>query len=546
MKRLAWPLLLFLASFFPLWFAGASLVRAGPAALEAVLSGEPVAVVRIGFGGVEAFTTPDDGMQRGGGRGRRGRVDWLPPLAAGLLLALGLRQPLVGLFAACVGFAAMQNSVLWLLFGGVTRNWMRTASVIVCLGVVVTGLRRMLGAVSAPGRLDRLILLTVGFGLPVVAANAGRVPLAVAAGIAILMGSVRPAGEAMRSAPGWRLVVAAVCVSAVLAGGIYAAQIQKRTAAASDAHAVPAAHTVFFQKGVNLTAEYPDGYDSERIVRLLDELKKFGVAAVALVPYGFSAPGSGTVQFGGGNTMEGDDAIAAVAAQAHQRGMRVFLKPQLWVGRGYPGDLEYPEAGLRARWFGEYGKFVDHYAAQAARIRADLFAVGVEFGKLSQYEREWRELIARARRGYRGPVTYGANFGPEFERIRFWDAVDYIGLNNYYPLPDDLKTDAVVARVEAVERRFGKPVIFAEAGFPSVEGANREPWAEPNRALSLDAQARCYEAVFRAFYGKPWFQGMYWWKVGTNGFGGVRDTSDTPWRKPAMDVVGRWYREGGR
>lgn len=546
MKRLARPLLLFLASFFPLWFTGASLVRAGPAALEAVLSGEPVAVVRIGFGGVEAFTAPvDDGMPQGGG-GRRVRVDWLAPVAAVLVLALWRRQPLAGLFAACVGFAAMQNSVLWLVFAGVTRNWMRTALVIVCLGVVVTGLRRMLGAVSAPGRWDRLILLAVGFGLPVAAANGGRAPLSVAAGIAILMAAVRPAGEAMRSAAGWRTVMAGACVSAILVGGIYAAQAQKRAAAASDAHATPAARAVFFQKGVNLTAEYPDGYDSERIARLLDELKKFSVTAVALVPYGFSGPGSGTVQFGGGNTMEGDDAIAAVASQAHQRGMRVFLKPQLWVGRGYPGDLEYPEAGLRARWFGQYGTFVDHYAALATRVRADLFAVGVEFGKLSQYEREWRELIARARRGYAGPLTYAANFGPEFEGIRFWDAVDYIGLNNYYPLPDDLKTDEIVARVEAVERRFGKPVIFTEAGFPSVEGANREPWAEPNRALSPDAQARCYEAVFRAFYRKPWFQGMYWWKVGTNGFGGVRDTSNTPWRKPAMDVVGRWYRKGER
>jgi hypothetical protein len=52
--------------------------------------------------------------------------------------------------------------------------------------------------------------------------------------------------------------------------------------------------------------------------------------------------------------------------------------------------------------------------------------------------------------------------------------------------------------------------------------------------------------IFKAFYAKPWFNGMYWWKVGTNGFGGPEDGSHTPWGKPAMDVVKRWYVNGGR
>jgi hypothetical protein len=244
--------------------------------------------------------------------------------------------------------------------------------------------------------------------------------------------------------------------------------------------------------------------------------------------------------------MEGDEAVASVAAQAHQHGMKVFLKPQLWAGRAFTGDIDYPDPALRARWFASYSGFVDHYAALANRIHADLYAVGVEFSKLAPYEDEWRVMIRRARRAYPGPITYAANFGPEFEGIRFWDALDYIGLNNYYPLPDDLRTDEVVAKVAAVQKRFGKPVIFPEAGFPSVEGANREPWAEPRRPISTAAQIRCYEALFGAFYKKPWFQGLYWWKVGTNGFGGPEDSSHTPWRKPAMDVVKRWYRQGGR
>jgi hypothetical protein len=190
---------------------------------------------------------------------------------------------------------------------------------------------------------------------------------------------------------------------------------------------------------------------------------------------------------------------------------------------------------------------LDHYARLAKQIHADLFCVGGEFVKLTPYDAQWRTLITRARRWYPGPLVYAANFGPEFENITFWDALDYIGLQEYYPLLDNLSTDSVVQRVEAVQKKFQRPVIFTEAGFSSNEAPNRQPWDDSRRNhLSPEAQARCYEAIFHAFYAKPWFQGLYWWKVGTNGFGGLRDASHTPWGKPAMNVVKRWYCEGGR
>jgi hypothetical protein len=173
--------------------------------------------------------------------------------------------------------------------------------------------------------------------------------------------------------------------------------------------------------------------------------------------------------------------------------------------------------------------------------------VGGEFVRMSVYDSDWRRIIANVRKVYPGPVTYAANFGDEFQNLKFWDALDYIGLQEYYPLPNDLSTADLVNKVEAVEERFHKPVIFTEVGFPSVAGGNRRPWAD-GRSGKPDAQlqARCYQAIFQAFYNKPWFKGMYWWKVGTNGFGGTGDTSLTPWGKPAMQVVSEWYQSGDR
>jgi hypothetical protein len=49
--------------------------------------------------------------------------------------------------------------------------------------------------------------------------------------------------------------------------------------------------------------------------------------------------------------------------------------------------------------------------------------------------------------------------------------------------------------------------------------------------------------VLKAFWDKPWFYGAYWWKVGSNAFGGPLDRTHTPWGKPAMDIVAKWYRK---
>lgn len=302
----------------------------------------------------------------------------------------------------------------------------------------------------------------------------------------------------------------------------------------------------FFHKGVNFTAEWPDKYASHRTRTLLSGLPDYGVNSIALVPYGFSRKGSTEVRFDGRKVWENDASLEELTQLAHEKGMKVFLKPQLWVPRSFPGELEFgtrEEAGI---WFSGYAAFLEHYATLARRIEADLFCVGVEFSGLVRHEEEWRRLIQVARQCYSGPLVYAANWGSEFESVRFWDALDYIGLNNYYPLPDDFSAEGVAEIVERVHRQYQRPVIFPEAGFPSLEAPHRQPWDETPRRISLEDQARCYEAVLEAFYDQPWFQGVYWWKIGSNGAGGPGDGSHTPWGKPAMDVVARWYLHGDR
>ena len=303
----------------------------------------------------------------------------------------------------------------------------------------------------------------------------------------------------------------------------------------------------FFQRGVNFTAERGVHYGDPDSLKMLEQLPQHGVNAIALVPYGFTPKGQPVVRMPRGGGMESEAGLKVLAQRAHALGMKVLLKPHIWTNSGFPGDLDFPDAGERRQWFAQYWAYVEHEARLAAEIRADLFCVGNEFVKLSRHEGEWREVVGQTRRIFSGPLTYAAVQGEEFEGLRFWDAVDYIGLNNYYPLPDSLDCSAVIAKIELVQKKAGRPLIFTEAGFSSLAAPHKEPWDDRSpREISVEAQARCYEALMKAFYRRPWFQGVYWWKVGTNGYGGAQDRSHTPWNKPAWQVVSRWYRTGGR
>lgn len=308
-----------------------------------------------------------------------------------------------------------------------------------------------------------------------------------------------------------------------------------------DATAIsPIARGAAFFKGVNFTAERPAPYDSDVAEATLQRLPDFGVNAIALVPYAAARLGSPELRFP--LRMERDAGIRRISRAAHDAGLKVILKPQIWYRGGYPGEHDLESDEDLGAFFRRYGEMLRHYARLAEETDADLLCIGVEFARLTKHDARWRELIRLARRHYSGPLTYAANFGEEFESVSFWDDLDYIGLDNYYPLPEDLATSEIEERIETVHRRFGKPVIFSEVGFSSFEGTSKRPWENrPSDAYSEEAQAAAYEAVFRGFHDKPWLAGMFWWKVGTNGSGGRRGGAHAPWDKPAMDVLKNWY-----
>ncbi len=168
---------------------------------------------------------------------------------------------------------------------------------------------------------------------------------------------------------------------------------------------------------------------------------------------------------------------------------------------------------------------------------------------LTVHERHWRGLISDIRKIYSGPITYAAHWNGEFEQVSFWDELDYIGVNFYFPMAEDRERPALnadkisetQARIQAVSKKFDKPILFTEVGFPALKTAASRPWEENSSGFDAALQKQCYEAWFQYFSQEPNVAGMYWWKWPTHGRGGPFDTSHRPVGKPAVEVLRKWF-----
>jgi len=293
------------------------------------------------------------------------------------------------------------------------------------------------------------------------------------------------------------------------------------------------------------------GYGSSLARVQLERIRGLGADSIAVVPYSFTrAPQETTIRFRTGET---DERVVRTIQEAKRAGLRVTLKPHLWAGR-FTGEIAFEDESRFNEWFAQYRAWILHFARLAQLHAVDLLSIGNELGGVTTQEAAWRELIRSVRRIYKGEVTYASNWDREFEAVRFWDQLDYIGVNFYFPLaqegeipaPDSPRLLQLVDRLRSVSERYGKPLLFTEAGFPSTSTAAVEPWRETNAPLDLELQRRCYETVFQAFADEPWFSGMYWWKWPTHGRGGPFDPAYNPIGKPALDVVREWYRRPAR
>ena len=288
----------------------------------------------------------------------------------------------------------------------------------------------------------------------------------------------------------------------------------------------------------------------------LDPLRELGVDWISQTPFGWMrAIDSPEIRFGSSRVLwgESDEGLVRTAALARERGIRTLLKPHLWVHHAaWPGEIQMRTEQDWASWFEQYERFILHYARLAERQGFEALAVGTELGGTTSREREWRGIIARVRDVYRGRLTYCANWHGEPERIAFWDALDFIGIQAYYPLAEGPAPTAeairrawepITAGLAALASRTGRPIVFTEVGYRSQDGALARPWEwDTEGTVNLALQQQAFTALLDALWGRPWFGGTFVWKwhpVPPAAASASRDF--TPQGKPALEVIRAAY-----
>ena len=254
-----------------------------------------------------------------------------------------------------------------------------------------------------------------------------------------------------------------------------------------------------------------------------------------------------------------EEMIRSAVAQARLEGLKVAIIPHIYVMSGqWRGEIDPGSDPAWDEWFESYTDFIMRFAALGEEVGADLFSVGVEFKSSTNFRpHKWRALIDKVREVYRGPLTYSANWD-EVDQVPFWDALDMIGVNAFWPLatrPGDgytvmrQRARQVALDLEALFYFWGRPVLFTEVGVKSASDSALAPWEWPENCSSLvydeEYQADAYQAVFEAVGHEPWFEGMFIWKYYSDPYDETQETITgfSPKNKLAEDVLVTWFGE---
>jgi exo-beta-1,3-glucanase (GH17 family) len=252
-----------------------------------------------------------------------------------------------------------------------------------------------------------------------------------------------------------------------------------------------------------------------------------------------------------------DKSLAHAIRKARKLGIKVMLKPHIdlidkFDGTYWRADIGFNNEKDWEKWFTQYRKMIIHYARLAEKNGVEIFSVGTELSFTSRKTEQWRRIIREVRAVFSGELVYAANWD-EFKNVEFWDDLDYVGIDAYFPLSyeldpsmEDLKKGWTKWQNEigSWQKTVNKPVLFTELGYPSAPHAPHSPWQGMSTSnADVEIQARCYQAFFETIWDQSWFAGVYWWKWDTNiRAGGKHNRRFTPQNKPAERIIEAHYK----
>jgi hypothetical protein len=328
-----------------------------------------------------------------------------------------------------------------------------------------------------------------------------------------------------------RFAPTALILGAVLwtaSGSGFAAAVSPVVAPAIAPAIAPAVAPVRELKIRGMTLSTPRGsaeWGKDAVVPTISDLRGLGVNWIAIHPYARIEP-NGEVRWRGSFT-EAPDWLRRPIQEAHLQGVKILIKPHLahWGNFSWRGAIEFDSEQKWERFFRSYREWIEAMAAFSEG--ADAFAVGTELDRTLGHEAQWRDVIAAVRARYDGPLTYAANW-TDYENVPFWDALDAIGIQAYFPvLPASATADGrlpaaaefdsgwvrIMERLRAYGQAQDRTVVFTELGYNRSAKAPHEPWDFDVGGTNAEAlQELCMRAALRAIEAESAVVGSFLWK----------------------------------
>ncbi len=317
------------------------------------------------------------------------------------------------------------------------------------------------------------------------------------------------------------------------------------------------ANPLEFQKGMGYVTWSANAYQTESSDESLGKLRGLGANWVSVLTTWYQT-NPWTLDISRTDKTPTDDSIRHAIRKAHELGMKVQLKLHLDLidkaDGSWRGEIGFAKESDWDKWFDKYTDYVQYYVKIANEEKVEMICIGTELStSVTVKGYMWREMIGKIRSKYKGLLVYAAHWD-RYMDIRFWDLLDYVGINAYFPLTEKMVPTygelmegwkKWVGEIEEFQTKTGKPVIFPECGCNSADGAAIRPWEHvARREVNLELQKDYYQALVDSFADKEWFYGTYWWYWGTNThMGGKYNRGFSPQNKPAQDVLEAWYSE---
>jgi hypothetical protein len=304
--------------------------------------------------------------------------------------------------------------------------------------------------------------------------------------------------------------------------------------------------------GANLVpvADTRRGYGTKTARATVERLKTLGVNTVSILLEGRMTDLSDRhVRLPSSAELE---AIAGALRDANAQGLATILVPHLYLDDGaWRGRITHDDPVAREQWWESYRAFIGTAADLAEGTGTSLLAIGVELKSLSaqpDFAAKMFALAAETRRTYSGALTYAANWD-EAEAVAFWGAVDFAGINGYYPLlPEPVRgAEAIGRRLTALASRTSKEVLVLEVGYRSSPLSHVKPWEWPREVHAVvdDAsQANCWAAVLSSWLNLPAVRGLLVWVIPTDPDDPASEPRHgfNPLNKPAEEIIARAFR----